>query len=142
MNRLGLLAIGMFSLMGLGAANQLGTPVTIPGVAERGIFDPSIAATPLGQRAWMSYSAVNPSRRFPDRNTRVIGTRLAYSDDAGATWNDAGSTVNETKDVALGSKAGTWVSEVSSLVFDPAAPPEERWKLFWHHYLHVNEEGQ
>ena len=89
MNRLGLLAIGMFSLMGLGAANQLGTPVTIPGVAERGIFDPSIAATPLGQRAWMSYSAVNPSRRFPDRNTRVIGTRLAYSDDAGATWNDA-----------------------------------------------------
>jgi len=142
MKRLGLLAIGMFAIMGLGAANQLGTLVTIPGVAERGIFDPSIAATPPGQRAWMSYSAVNPSRRFPDRNTRVISTRLAYSDDAGATWNDAGSTINETKDVPIGSKAGTWVSEVSSLVFDPSAPPEERWKLFWHHYLHVNEEGQ
>jgi hypothetical protein len=27
-------------------------------------------------------------------------------------------------------------------VFDPYAPLPERWKLFWHHYLRVNEGGQ
>ncbi len=126
----------------LGSAQQVGTLVSIPAVAHGGIFDPSLAATPPGQRAWMSYSAVNPSPRWPGRNTRTISTRLAYSDDAGATWTDGGSRINDVNDVAIGSQAGTWVNEVSSIVFDPFAPTEGRWKLFWHHYLQVEGKGQ
>jgi hypothetical protein len=34
------------------------------------------------------------------------------------------------------------VNEVSSLVYDPYGPPKERWKLFWHHYLRANEDGE
>ena len=77
------------------------------------------------------------SRRFPHQraNQRTITTRLAYSDDQGATWTDLGSRINDISEPPAGSKAQTWVNEVSSLVYDPYAPQPERWKLFWHHYL-------
>jgi hypothetical protein len=89
----------------------------------------------------MSFSAVDPSPRWPDKDTRTITTRLAYSDNQGATWTDLGVRVNDISE-APGSTAQTWVNEVSSLVYDPYATREERWKLFWHHYLRVNEDGQ
>ncbi len=33
----------------------------------------------------MSYSAVDPSPHWPDKAARTMTTRLAYSDDSGAT---------------------------------------------------------
>jgi hypothetical protein len=33
---------------------------------------------------------------------------------------------------------GTWQSETSSLVYDPYAPTEQRWKIIWHQYLKAN----
>ena len=62
-------------------------PIAMPHPSA-GAFDPSLADTPAGERAWMSYSAVDPSPRWPQKNTRTITTRLAYSDDGGRTWND------------------------------------------------------
>jgi len=123
-------------------AQQPGTLISLPKVSASGVFDPSVADTPPGERAWMSFSAVDPSPRWPDKDTRTITTRLAYSDDRGATWTDAGYRLNDISEAGSGSKAATWVNEVSSLVYDRYAPPEERWKLFWHHYLRVNEDGE
>ncbi len=119
---------------------KLGQLVSVGEVSRGGIFDPSVADTPPGQRAWMSYSAVDPSPRWPTKNSRTITTRLAYSDDRGATWKDLGSRVNELTEVEQSGRGGTWSNEVSSLVFDTEAPAEERWKLFWHHYLTVDED--
>jgi hypothetical protein len=123
-------------------AQQPGTLLSLPKVSVSGVFDPSLADTPAGQRAWMSYSAVDPSPRWPDKDTRTVTTRLAYSDDHGTTWTDLGARVNDIAEGPVGSKAETWVNEVSSLVYDPYATVNERWKLFWHHYLRVNEEGE
>lgn len=113
------------------------------GVSKLGIFDASIADTPAGQRAWMSYSAVNPSTRWPKKNTRSVSTRLAYSDDRGASWRDAG-VVNEAKDVELSDplrRSGTWINEVSSITYDQWDPTPNKWKLFWPHYLIVNQKS-
>lgn len=110
--------------------------------ARNGIFDPSLAADSYSQNIWMSYSAVNPSAIWPTQNYDVISTRLAYSQDKGATWIDSGATVNPVKDINLALpspyNAGSWVNEVSSLVYDPYAPVEQRWKLMWMHYLIIN----
>lgn len=123
-------------------AQQTGTLISLPGVSASGVFDLFVADTAPGQRAWMSFSAVDPSPRWPEKDTRTITTRLAYSDDQGATWIDLGARINDISEAPSGSKAQTWVNEVSSLVYDPYAPQQERWKLFWHHYLRLNEDGQ
>jgi hypothetical protein len=114
--------------------------VSLP-VSQAGVFDPSLADTGLVGRAWMSYSAVDPSPRWSDKNTRTVTTRLAYSDDHGATWTDLGR-VNDIKEFSRGAKGATWINEVSSLVFDPGAAPAERWQLYWHHYMSIGDNGQ
>ncbi len=110
--------------------------------ASHGIFDASLAQDPASSTIWMSYSAVNPSVMWPTQNFDVVSTGLAYSNDQGLSWKDSGGIVNSTSDVNLAlpapSNAGTWQSEVSSLVFDAAAPLNQRWKLIWHHYLNIN----
>lgn len=117
--------------------------ITLPEVGAFGVFDPSIRAD--GARVWMSYSAVEtPQTLFcPSATTSTISrvtTRLAYSDDQGVTWTDI-ALVNDAPTICLGAPlvVGVWQAEVSSLVKDPAAPPDERWKLFYHRYLWVKD---
>ncbi len=111
------------------------------GIGPNGIFDPALAFDPVTNRIWMSYSEVGDSAMWPGQNT-TIDTRLAYSDDAGANWYDANLEINTSIDVTLPlpqpNNAGTWVNEVSSIVHDPGAPAEERWKILSHHYLTIN----
>jgi hypothetical protein len=113
--------------------------ISFDGIGARGIFDPSLSYDPDDTRIWIVYSAVEPS--IWEANMR-IHTRLAYSDDAGLTWVDRGIILNESEDVTLPleppDNAGTWVHEVPSLLYDPAAPLNERWKLLWHRYLMAN----
>ena len=115
--------------------------INFSGIGTKGIFDPSLAFDPSTNRIWMSYSVVGDSVMWPGQND-TIGTRLAYSDDAGTNWQDAGLEVNTALDVVLPlpspNDAGTWNHEVSAIVYDPAAPVNERWKMLWHHYLWVN----
>ncbi len=122
--------------------------IVFDGIGDQGIFDPSLARDSGSSRIWMSYSEVDnsswPGGSDPAYN-HLIHTRMAFSDDAGATWSDAGILVNTSEDVVIpiddgtGTMVdhdGTWVHEVSALVFDPDDPdPDTRWKLFWHHYL-------
>ncbi|MBP7585274.1 MAG: hypothetical protein KBA61_14635 [Spirochaetes bacterium] len=114
--------------------------IVFDGVGEQGIFDPSLARDPASSRIWMSYSEVDNSAwsTNPSYN-HLIHTRIAYSDDAGNDWTDAGILVNTSEDVTITvdevDHQGTWVHEVSALVFDPDDDPGKRWKIFWHHYL-------
>jgi len=117
-----------------------------------GIFDPSVTRDPATNRLWMSYSAVDPLRLYDSSIYWGVSVRLAYSNDHGATWQDAGiagSTFDEydnlgplpvtvpAPSIPAGSKA-IWQSETSTLIHDPAAPVAQRWKLVWHQYLHAN----
>lgn len=115
-----------------------GTSIRLSTGAAYGVFDPSIADTATGTRAWMSYTANNPSLLFPSSNPIVQSTRLAYSDDAGATWKDAGVVVNAVTEATTVLGKISWTNEVSSLVYDAAAPSGSRWKLFWLHYAIIN----
>ena len=106
------------------------------GIGEGGIFDPSFTADGQG-RVWMSYSAVDPT---PLSNAiSFIRTRLAYSDDEGATWTDLGITLNGSEILTLPPPneelQAVWQHEVSQLIYDPYAEDEARWKVFWHEYL-------
>lgn len=113
------------------------TPVriSIAGVGSMGIFDPSLARDPATGRLWMSFSEVNASAN----SIWGVGLRLAYSDDAGLTWIDAG-VIDPHRDVTVGpltvtspgepaipaNSPGTWQSETSTLVYDPNAVVGER----------------
>ncbi|MBU1425850.1 MAG: glycoside hydrolase [Gammaproteobacteria bacterium] len=144
----GLCAFGAILLLagcgGGSSADTLPPPerITFAGVGAHGIFDPSVARDPASGRIWMSYSAVDPSALWPTQNIIVVATRLAYSDDNGKTWTDSGAIISDYLDVtiplAAPDNAGTWVNEVSQLVYDPGATPNERWKILWHHYLLIN----
>ncbi len=116
--------------------------IVFAGVGAHGIFDPSVTLDPGNGRLWMSYSAVDASVSWPTQNFDSIATRLAYSDDNGRTWTDSATVVSNFLDVniplAPPNNAGTWISEVSQLIYDPGAIATERWKILWHHYLLVN----
>jgi hypothetical protein len=116
--------------------------VNFTGVASHGIFDPSISLDPANNRFWMSYSAVDPSVNWPTQNPDAVSIRLAYSDDNGKTWSDSGSIVSNFLDVtiplAAPNNAGTWINEVSQLIYDAGASQPEKWKILWHHYLLLN----
>lgn len=103
--------------------------------AAFGIFDPSLAYAKDADVGVMSYSRVV--------SEQDIHTAIATSTDAGATWtrvaevNSAGSgTVPVTNDpLCVGSCAGSFVHEVSSIVLDPDDAAAARYKLFSHRYL-------
>ncbi len=106
-----------------------------------GVFDPNLAAKPNDNSVWMSYSEVTPSTMWPAQNFHVVSTKLAVSSNQGEDWMNV-VTLNQAQDVtvqlAAPLNAGTWVSEVSSLVYDKGASDQEKWKLIWHHYLQIN----
>ncbi len=140
------LVVSMVSCGGGGSGGSSSTPtfpieLSFPGVGPKGIFDPSLARDSATGRLWMAYSEVSDSAMWPGQNDN-IRTRMAWSDDAGASWTDAGVVINPSQDVALPLpppfNAGTWNNEVPAIVEDPGAPAGDRWKLLWHHYLWVN----
>lgn len=142
---------GLVLAVSCGSAQLHETPrstfrrLTFPGVGPLGIFDPSLAMEPGQSRVWMSYSTVEPSYRWTHEHPHTIGTRLAFSEDGGSSWVDAGVAINRPEDVtapfvgrACGARPCTWNFEVSRLVYDAGAPLSGRWKIFYHRYLLVN----
>lgn len=124
--------------------------ITFTGGGELGFFDPSVAQDPADGRLWMSYSAVDSSVFYSTDVYWTVSIRLAYSDNNGGTWADAGiaaapytervvgpMTVADGQPAIGGTSAGTWQSETSSLIYDPGAPAGERWKLIWFQYLNA-----
>ena len=130
-----------------GAGASARQQAILGGIGARGVFDPSVTEDPATRRLWMSYSSFDASThsRF------AVSLRIAYSDD-GEKWHDAGPVqmpseilagplqATEAGEVEIGSETrGTWQNETSTLVYDAQAPREERWKLFWHQTLWVND---
>lgn len=125
--------------------------MTFPGAGDLGIFDPSISRDPVTNRLWMSYSSVDTSIYYVSSLYWAVSIRLAFSDDNGVSWQDAGvaaapgvetlvgplTEAHPTVDIPAGSQ-GIWQSETSSLMYDPSAPLAERWKLIWFEYLNAN----
>lgn len=125
--------------------------ITISGAGDLGIFDPSLARDPGTSRLWMSYSSVDTSIYYSPLTYWAVSVRLAFSDNNGVTWQDAGVVVAPKVETLLGpmttahptasipaDSQGIWQSETSSLIYDPSAPMAERWKLIWHQYLNAN----
>ncbi len=101
-----------------------------------GIFDSSLEGAPDGSTLWMSYSTLGLST---DHVNLGIGTRLASSTDHGAQWHDQGVNLYQPIAQALpaSDNQGFWEYEVSSLVYDQDAPPNQRWKVFAFRYLQI-----
>jgi hypothetical protein len=102
-----------------------------------GIFDPSVVYPAGAPGGAMAYSAV------PTQHS--ISTRIALSNNGGATWFYVAQA--NAPELALipssdaGECPGGWcfgwlISEVPSLIFDPTDPNvNARWKLYAHRYL-------
>jgi len=145
----------LFYLSACGGGSSVTTPlerVTFAGAGDLGIFDPSVTRDTSSGQLWMSYSSVSTSPNYASTVYWSVSIRLAFSDDNGVTWQDAGVVVSPvvertdfgpmteahpTGDIPINTK-GMWQSEMSSLVYDsnPATPANERWKLIWIHYFH------
>ncbi|MCD6499989.1 MAG: hypothetical protein J7M25_16970 [Deltaproteobacteria bacterium] len=112
--------------------------LSLPGAGGNGVFDPDMEFDPETERLWMAYSTVDG----PPGNGKV-STHLSYSDDHGLTWC-GGFVVNQSNDVATedlpagvtGSSAH-WNNETATLVREPGASADKRWRLVWHRYLVV-----
>lgn len=125
--------------------------VTFAGAGDLGIFDPSVTRDPGTGRLWMSYSSVDTSIYYLPTIYWAVSVRLAFSDDNGVSWQDAGVVAAPNVETLVGpmteahptgsipaNSPGIWQSETSSLIYDPSAPLAERWKLIWHQYLNAN----
>ena len=135
----------MVACGGDSAAPPAPLPVEVAGGAgAHGMFDPSLARDPATGRLWMSYSAVVPVASDPPGAPWGVGLRLAWSDDRGGSWQDAGVWASPFGETTLAVDlpaspeppipAGSPIalqSETSTLVHDPgdASTP---WKLLWH----------
>lgn len=99
----------------------------------------------------MSYSSVETSAFYVSSVYWAVSVRLAFSDDNGSKWQDAGiivaprvetmvgpMTVNPASPAIPAASNGLWQSETSSLIYHPSAPMAERWKLIWFQYLNAN----
>ncbi|MEM9696251.1 MAG: hypothetical protein AAGA56_27145 [Myxococcota bacterium] len=123
------------------AGSNLPRPLGLPAPDPNGIFDPDLVLEPETGRLWVSYSGIDGAP-----GAGKISTHLAYSDDAGQQWCFAG-TINRSEDLPPGTLPPAfdanlrahWSHETSALVFDPAAPPNRRWRVWWHRYLHVDD---
>ncbi len=125
--------------------------ITFSGAGSLGVFDPSVSRDHGTGRLWMSYSSVDTSIYYVSSLYWAVSIRLAYSDDNGVSWQDAGVVVSPKVETLLGpmteshprtsipaNSQGIWQSETSSLIYDPSAPVAERWKLIWFQYLNAN----
>lgn len=112
--------------------------ISLPGSEENGVFDPDMELDPDTGRLWMAYSGVTG----PSGNG-AVSIHLAYSDDQGMTWC-GGQTINKAQSVAaedlpdgVSGLSAHWNHETPTLVREPAASPDKRWRLVWHRYLVV-----
>jgi hypothetical protein len=126
--------------------------ISIAGAGDLGIFDPSLARDPASNRLWMSYSSVETSNFYPPEQYWGVSIRLAFSDDNGSSWQDAGVELATRVETQVGpmpvgpaspaiaaNSDGIWQSETSTLRYDPGAAAGERWKLLWFQYLHAGQ---
>ena len=67
--------------------------IVIGGAGDLGIFDPALTCDPGTDRLWMSYSSIDTSIYYPSTLYWAVSIRLAFSDNNGTSWTDAGMVV-------------------------------------------------
>ncbi|HRK54630.1 MAG TPA: sialidase family protein [Cyclobacteriaceae bacterium] len=115
--------------------------IALPPVGDNGSYDPTLAGDPMTGRVWMVFSRINGAG-----GEGQVSSHLAFSDDHGSTWCYA-NEINSSKKVELSqlpteftsAVSAHWSHEVPSLAFDPNAAVNQRWRMTWHRYLHVND---
>ena len=110
--------------------------IKFPNIGNNGIFDPSITQDGTG-KLWMSYSEVN----FQPGTTAFwsVRTRIASSNDAGASWVDAGLITDTLPAVVTLPYEGWWQQEMSRIAYDADdSDTTRRWKMLWHRYIYVH----
>ncbi len=114
-------------------------------VGAFGSFDPSFAQAGFEDSIYLAYSVVNPSYRWPTEHPHVVETRIAVSNDGGASFvglperatiafDVPDSDADEARGIFGSALPFTWQHEVPSLVYVAEASAAERWQLFWHQY--------
>jgi hypothetical protein len=148
-----LLLISLIGCGGGGSSSPTPSPtpecLTFSDAGDMGAFDPSVARDPNSNRLWMSFSAVDQSSYYDPATYWGVSIQLAYSDDNGVSWCDAGVAASPSQTEATigpmdsipAETYGIWQSETSSLTYDPSANAGEEWKLVWHQYLHAGSAG-
>lgn len=116
-------------------------PLNLPPGGDNGAYDATVATDPETGRVWMVFSrVVGPA------GSGRVSTHLAYSDNGGSTWEYSG-IINQAQEVSLdnlpiefsNAVEAYWQHEVPSIAYDSAAPADQRWRLIWHRYLHVDD---
>jgi len=113
----------------------------LPPIGDNGSFDPTMAGDPATGRVWMVFSRVDGGG-----GEGQVSAHLAFSDDHGTTWCYA-NQINTSDKVQLSelpeeltsAVSAHWSHEVSSIAYDPNASADQRWRMLWHRYLHVND---
>lgn len=114
--------------------------IATPG--DDGVFDPAPVWDGVTS-LWMSHSSVNWSSDDPALSQ--VHTRIALSQDGGASWVDTGIDPNHSNllpdfQVTVGVDMiwATWRFEVSRLFHDPYdRDANRRWKMLWHRVLAI-----
>ncbi len=109
-------------------------------VGDNGSYDPTLAGDPNTGRVWMVFSRV-----LGRGGSGQVSTHLSYSDDGGITWCYL-EEINPSEKVALSdlpeefatAVSAHWSHEVPSIAYFPEAPVDQRWRMTWHRYLHVD----
>ncbi|MGB4973696.1 MAG: hypothetical protein WBO32_13610, partial [Cyclobacteriaceae bacterium] len=115
--------------------------IELPPVGDNGSYDPTLAGDPETQRVWMVFSRVSGAG-----GEGQVSSHLAFSDDHGSTWCYA-NEINSSQKVELSqlpneftsAVSAHWSHEVPSIAFDPSAAVDQRWRMTWHRYLHVDD---
>jgi len=110
--------------------------ISFPNIGDNGIFDPAIAQDGTGI-LWMSYSEVN----YVSGTTAywTVRTRIASSNDAGASWADIALINDNLPAAAPAPFEAWWQQEVSHVTFDAGdSDATRRWKMLWHRYTYVH----
>ena len=115
--------------------------IELPPVGDNGSYDPTLAGDPATGRVWMVFSRVSGAG-----GEGQVSSHLAYSDDNGSTWCYV-NEINSSQKVDLSQLpaefttvvSAHWSHEVPSIAFDPNAAVDQRWRMTWHRYLHVDD---
>ncbi|MBN2724623.1 MAG: hypothetical protein JXR95_11180 [Deltaproteobacteria bacterium] len=122
------------------SSTELPRFIDLPGADPNGIYDPDLEWDPVNKILWMVYSTVDG---LP--GSGKVSTHLSFSEDNGTTWCHAG-IINQSTDVPydeqpadIAQEQAHWSHETPSIYYDVDAPPQYRWTIIWHRYLHVED---
>lgn len=132
------LAACLLLMGGARAQTAADREVRTPNAGDLGIFDPSLARDPAGDRLWMAHAIVRSAPAPGEPGRRAVSIGLSWQATPDGQWRSTPGPLAATLPVTARGRAALWQAEVPTLFHDPGAPPGARWKLLYHRYLHLD----